>query len=225
MKGKRIARRRRARRNRIAGVLAGLVIFTAALTGAGALRGEPQKATESPQTEDRAGHEETLPKPETPQAEELVYDECPLGVETFYDVPPSIDLQAFIVNETSAYDINPAIILGMIERESEFDADAIGDGGEAFGLMQVQIKWHRDRMKKLYVTDLLNPYENVRVGIDYLAELLDKYGGDVEMALIAYNAGPTGAKEDYFSRGVYSNGYSREVLENAGKLVETCGRQ
>ena len=80
--------------------------------------------------------------------------------------------------------------------------------------MQVQRKHHEKRMERLGCTDLFDPYKNVLVGIDYLSELLTKYG-DMEMALIAYNAGEKGADKDYFSKGVYTNEYSQEVLEQS----------
>lgn len=137
---------------------------------------------------------------------------CTLTVTTFYDVPLDTDLQAHIINECGAYGIDdPGIILAMIQRESSYDSNSIGDNGMAYGLMQVWPKWHWDRMERLGVTDLLNPYQNVTVGIDYLAELLEKYDGNMTMALVAYNKGPSDAYEDCFSKGVYSSWYSDDV--------------
>ena len=75
-------------------------------------------------------------------------------------------------------------------------------------------------MDKLGVTDLLNARQNIAVGVDYLAELLDHYDGNMEKALMAYNAGQLGAYNHYFSQGVYSNDYSAEVLENIEILTE-----
>ena len=51
-------------------------------------------------------------------------------------------------------------------------------------------------------TDLMNPYQNVRVGIDFLSYLLKKYG-TVQDALAAYNYGEKGAREHLWSNGVY----------------------
>jgi hypothetical protein len=69
-------------------------------------------------------------------------------------------------------------------------------------------------MARLGVTDLFDPYGNVLVGVDYLAELLAEYG-DMGMALTAYNAGPSGAYEYYFSNGIYANEYAEAVLEQS----------
>lgn len=108
---------------------------------------------------------------------------------TTYPVPLDEELQLFIIGLCEDHHIDPAVVICMIHQESSFDASKIGDGGEAFGLMQVWPKWHSDRMKKLGCEDLLDPYQNVTVGIDYYAECLEKYDGDNAKALTAYNQG------------------------------------
>lgn len=108
---------------------------------------------------------------------------------TTYPVPLDEDLQLFIIRLCEEHHIDPAVVFCMIHQESSFDASKIGDSGEAFGLMQVWPKWHSDRMKKLGCEDLLDPYQNVTVGIDYYAECLEKYDGDNAKALTAYNQG------------------------------------
>lgn len=138
---------------------------------------------------------------------------CPLEVSTFYDVPLDIELQAHIINKCGAYEIEPAIVFAMIERESTFQSDVVGDSGKSFGLMQVQKRWHEERMERLGVTDLLNPYQNVTVGIDYLAELMNR-GNGVDWALAAYNAGATGANKGY------GESYAIDVLERSETIKE-----
>lgn len=108
---------------------------------------------------------------------------------TVYPVPLDEELQLFIIGLCEDHHIDPAVVFCMIHQESSFDASKIGDSGEAFGLMQVWPKWHSDRMKKLGCEDLLDPYQNVTVGIDYYAECLEKYDGDNAKALTAYNQG------------------------------------
>ena len=136
----------------------------------------------------------------------------------YYDIPLSEELQEYIFTECEERGIKPEIVFGMIERESQFREEAIGDNGNSFGLMQIQPYWHSGRMERLGVTDLLDPFQNVAVGIDYLAELVLKYD-NIEMALTAYNAGCTGAYNNYFSKGIYCSEYSRSVIENAENLV------
>ena len=77
-------------------------------------------------------------------------------------------------------------------------------------------------MEQLGCTDLHNPYHNVTVGITILASHVERYDGNIEMALVAYNAGASGANKYFFSKGVYSSSYSRAVLETAEELAATA---
>lgn len=177
-------------------------------------REEPKPVSPPPiQVEEpEAASRSTIPEEEP--------ETCPLTVSTFYDIPLDIELQAHITNECGGYGIDPTIVFAMIDKESDYRAEVIGDSGESYGLMQIKEKYHWERMEKLGLTDLLNPYENVMVGIDYLAELLDKYDGNMNMALMAYNAGPSGANKYWFSKGIYSNDYSQNVVETSKNLKE-----
>ena len=115
----------------------------------------------------------------------------------YYDVPLSEDLQFHIIKQAERCGIDPAIILAMIWKESTYYSKAVGDNGNSFGLMQIQPRWHSARMAKLGCTDLFDPYQNVVVGVDYLAENLNRYG-NIEAALTAYNAGSyTGTVTNY----------------------------
>lgn len=156
-----------------------------------------------------AGEEEvSLSKPRiAAQAEET----------TLYAVPLDEEYQEYLISLGEENDIDPRLILAVMFVESSFDAETVGDGGDSYGLMQVQPKWHSERMERLGVTDLLNPEQNAAVGVDYLAELIEKYG-DEEKALVAYNAGPTGAREHWFSRGLYTSAYSRKVMAEKEKI-------
>ena len=103
-----------------------------------------------------------------------------------YDVPLSFTEQDFLHTACEEAGVPYALALAVIEKESGFE-NIVGDDGESSGYMQVQEKWHRNRMERLGVTDLMDPFTNFRVGCDYLAELLDKY--PTEEALTAYNSG------------------------------------
>ena len=133
----------------------------------------------------------------------------------YYDVPLSEELQLHIFKECEKHNIAPAIIIAMIEQESDFDASDIGDNGNSYGLMQIQPKWHQERMDRLGCTDLIDPFQNVTVGIDYVAALKDK-NNDLYWVLMAYNAGPSKATE-WFNNGIYSE-YALEVVERASEL-------
>ena len=129
-----------------------------------------------------------------------------------YDVPLDPSLQSHIIRVAGSYGIDPAIIFAMAYRESSYNPTSIGDHGEAFGLLQVQPKWHSARMARLGCSDLLDPYQNIIVGTDYLAEQMIRYGGDISKALVAYNAG--------HYKGVITR-YAQEVLAKAEELGGT----
>lgn len=135
-----------------------------------------------------------------------------------YDVPLEDDLQVYIATLCEEHHIEPEVVIGLIEKESTFNASAEGDNGNSLGLMQIQPRWHRERMERLECDNLLDPYQNVKVGVDILAELIEDYG-DLERALMVYNAGAAGAYNGWFQYGVFTNEYSSGVLENAANLT------
>lgn len=106
----------------------------------------------------------------------------------YYDIPLSEDLQDHIFEVCEEYNVDSDLVVSMIRKESTYTADAIGDNGRSFGLMQIQPRWHSARMAELGCNDLLDPYQNVTVGVDIIAELLEKDKG-TSWALMAYNGG------------------------------------
>lgn len=105
-----------------------------------------------------------------------------------FNVPLDDDLQKHIIKVSEENGIDPAIVIAMAKRESDYKANAVGDNGASVGLLQIQSKWHWGRMVELGCTNLFDPYQNVTVGVDYLADLLERYG-DIYKALTAYNRG------------------------------------
>ena len=97
------------------------------------------------------------------------------------------------------YGLNPDIVKAIIEEESGWVASAEGDGGESIGLMQIQPRWHKERITRLGITNLYDPEQNVTVGCDILSELLNKYG-NYEDALSVYNSGNTEDGKAYAER-------------------------
>lgn len=119
-----------------------------------------------------------------------------------FDVPLDEDLQIHIIETAEANGIDPAIIFAMAYRESTYRAHLIGDNGNSYGLLQVQPYWHSGRMERLGCTDLLDPYQNVTVAVDYLCELLNRYNGDMAKALTAYNRGHYAGTITYYAKAV-----------------------
>lgn len=112
-----------------------------------------------------------------------------------------------------------SLILAVIERESGYRYDCTGDDGESVGYMQIMQRWHGERMQELGCTDLMNPYQNVRVGVDYLSELIERYG-TIQDALAAYNYGEKGVREKLWSNGVYVYEYNETIMRRMKEIEE-----
>ncbi len=91
-----------------------------------------------------------------------------------------------IYDASEKYDIDPNLIKAVIRQESNFNPTAVSSAG-AQGLMQLMPL----TAQSLGVTDSMDIEQNVDAGAHYLDGLLEKYNGDEELALAAYNAGPS----------------------------------
>lgn len=127
------------------------------------------------------------------------------------DVPLDGDTQALLRAACEEAGITYELALAVIRKETEFQ-NVMGDNGNSYGYMQIQPRWHEDRMERLGVTDLTDPYSNFRVGCDFLAELLSKY--TLEEALTAYNSGKPGKSEYATSVMNYMDEYNRTGEED-----------
>lgn len=107
--------------------------------------------------------------------------------------------------------VDYALVLAIIETESGYRWDATSSGGST-GYMQVLAKWHEERMHRLNVDNVENPYFNIMVGVDYLAELQERFDTEAEV-LTAYNYGVTGAYQHVWNKGLTDTEYSREVQQ------------
>lgn len=133
-----------------------------------------------------------------------------------YSVPLDDDLQRYIEDLCIEHEIPASIVFAVIETETHgtFDTNSMGDPVDgyyrSFGLMQILESEHHDRCLRLNAYNLLDPYQNVRVGIDYLAELIGPnwYDGDWKGALSFYNGDSTGT-------------YAKKVLNRAEQLAES----
>lgn len=116
------------------------------------------------------------------------------------------------------YNISPELLVAIIETESEGNPRA--ETGGCKGLMQIYIKYHRDRMKRLGVEDIFDERSNVLVGTDYLAELFEKYH-EASYVLDVYN-GNSKAKSNY-ENGTISP-YAKKILERSAELEFLHGK-
>lgn len=112
------------------------------------------------------------------------------------DIPLSRELQAVLYEVCGANDVAPCLALGVILAESRFDPEA--DNGLCYGYMGLN--------RNYYPSDL-TPAENIQAGVIHLAGQIERYGGDIQVALTAYNAGyDTGSRT-----------YARKVLDASEK--------
>lgn len=125
------------------------------------------------------------------------------------DIPLTHEEQDWLWDACEEFDIPYALALGLIEKETRFQ-NLVGDDGASTGYMQIQQKWHWDRMERLGVTDLLEPSGNFRVGCDFLAELYTKYI-DWSVALTVYNMGHDPG---------YITDYAKDVMGNYAQWQE-----
>lgn len=137
----------------------------------------------------------------------------------FIDTPLDIDIIEYIQQLCCDYEIPFEIVLSVIETESSYNPEAVSRVG-AIGLMQIMPQYHQERMRRLNCNDLMNPKDNITVGVDFLSELLKLYEGDMHKALTAYCFGVKGANERLFSKGVKCSDYSQKVLKTAQRISD-----
>jgi soluble lytic murein transglycosylase-like protein len=170
-----------------------VVVLLAALT----LRGQdPRQAMEAAAEKQRAAIAAMTASIEKQkasvrrQAQDFFVETAAVQVRP--ECPPLSKDEASPMVEKSAgaTGLMPSVIWAVMEQESAYYPCAVSRAG-AQGLMQLM----PDTARSLGVTDPMDPEQNVRAGSRYLKELLDRYGGNLVMALAAYNAGPTRVDE------------------------------
>lgn len=138
------------------------------------------------------------------------------GVQTNETDPSRFDA---IIEEASAlYGVNSALVKAVIQAESRFNPLAVSPVG-AKGLMQLMPVI----AKEYGALDPLDAKQNVFAGVKYLSNLLDRYNGNVSMALAGYNAGPTAVKR---FRGIppyrETRGYVRKIQNLIAEGVKSA---
>lgn len=110
---------------------------------------------------------------------------------TFYRKETSVDsgIGAIISRYARINGIEEALVRAVIKVESDFNPTAVSRKG-AQGMMQLIPATARE----MQVYNPLDPEENIRGGSRYLRLMLDQFGGNLELALAAYNAGPTAVR-------------------------------
>lgn len=120
-------------------------------------------------------------------------------------VPLSPECRAALVEACIEHNVPICDVLGLIEVESDFREDAVN--GVCVGLMQTNSKY-ADVFEENTGYSIYTPEGNIRCGVWYLGELLERYDGDTGKALTAYNSGRY--------RGVVTQ-YAKNVLQASKK--------
>ena len=106
------------------------------------------------------------------------------GLPASEPVEPALPFEEHILEAARTYQVDPALICAIIMAESSYNPRAVSHRG-ARGLMQLMpttAKW-------LGIEDTFDPAMNIDGGVRYFKKLLDRFDGDVKLALAAYNAG------------------------------------
>jgi soluble lytic murein transglycosylase-like protein len=130
------------------------------------------------------------------------------------ELPASVPYGAEITAAAKRHGLDPALLAGLIKQESGFNA-AARSGAGAQGLTQLMPA----TAAGLGVSDPLDPAQSIEGGAAYLAQQLERFGGDTARALAAYNAGP-GAVQRFGGVPPYAEtqNYVRAVQSNAAAL-------
>ncbi len=124
------------------------------------------------------------------------------------------DLAERIEDIALAEGIEPRVAFGLVRAESEFDRRAVSPVG-AVGLTQLMPSTARYFKRGVSREALFDRDTNLRIGFRFLRTLLEKYNGNLELALLAYNRGP-GTVDRVLKRGGNpDNGYPDMVLRDA----------
>lgn len=117
------------------------------------------------------------------------------------------ELQEIMQDACEAYGVPYALALAIAEVETHFDPDAVSPTHD-YGLMQINQVNH-EWLQSLGM-DPLTYAGNIEAGLYMIGNYLNTYG-DVEMALMAYNNGPSGARK-LWDAGTYQTAYTRKVM-------------
>jgi soluble lytic murein transglycosylase-like protein len=114
--------------------------------------------------------------------------------------------------------LSTALIKAVIKQESGFRPCAISAKG-ALGLMQLM----PDTAKQMHLADPFNPDQNIAAGSAYLKQMLDRFKGDLRLALVAYNAGPARADQPKTSADSTTIAYPLETQNYVAGVFAQLG--
>ena len=141
------------------------------------------------------------------------------------------DLRLRIRAAADRHGLDPVLVEAVVEAESGGNTEAVSPA-KAYGLMQVRLPTALDMAgRNVGIDELFDPRINLDLGCKYLRLMLDRYGGDRRLALMAYNAGPGNVDkwrkksrdpDEILAKHAFgqTRAYVRRVLERTRELKE-----
>lgn len=141
------------------------------------------------------------------------YSTFPGGYSYNEEIPLEDDLQRYAYTKCLEYDIDYAVLLGLMRHESQFTPSAISASND-YGLCQIN-KTNHDWMREVFGSDWdpMDPYDSINAATYMLNNIKENYSyaNTYHTLLMCYNMGPSGAKK-CIDNGDYSSSYSRTVM-------------
>ena len=132
------------------------------------------------------------------------------------DLPSQKVINEFVRTASERYNLDPDLIMAIIQVESNFKSNAVSSAGAA-GLMQLMPETAKD----LNVTDRFDPRDNIYGGARYMSQLLKQFNQDVILALAAYHAGPgTVLRTGGLPNISATKSYIGKVMENYNRFKD-----
>jgi len=133
-----------------------------------------------------------------------------IDYSTHYNI--AADLAAAIYDVALSEGVDPGLAFRLVRTESGFNPNAKSKAG-AFGYTQVLPSTARLYEPGLTNRQLFDRSTNLRLGFRYLRDLLERYNGNLRLALLAYNRGPGKVQELLDAGRDPQNGYSTAIMK------------
>ncbi len=168
--------------------------------------------TEAPETEIP---ETEIPETEAPETEAPEAD----AEEKFvpYNVPLTIDQQKLVVEIAERFELDPALVFGVMCVETKYDASAVGKNNRYLGIMQISVSNYKSLNNRFGITDLMDFEQNVISGCFFIRYNMDAYDSRISVSLLYYHGGPKyGSK--MLAKGQIEDSYTKAVMKEMNRV-------